>query len=105
MNQGPRGDCLTKKTRGKKSHDTVPLKVDLAVSYQTAEDASAVSIRLLKPLPRSLSDCGSRFGGLYQTVEAKSKVFMSASAVSIRPLKLLPRSDIAIHFQQSSRFS
>jgi hypothetical protein len=26
MNQGPRGDCLVKKTEGLKSRDTVPLK-------------------------------------------------------------------------------
>jgi hypothetical protein len=26
MNQGPRWDCLMKKTRGKKSRDTIPLK-------------------------------------------------------------------------------
>jgi hypothetical protein len=25
MNQGPRGDCLMKKTEGRKSRDTVPL--------------------------------------------------------------------------------
>jgi hypothetical protein len=25
MNQGPRGDCLIKKTEGRKSRDTVPL--------------------------------------------------------------------------------
>jgi hypothetical protein len=26
VNQGPRGDCLLKKTEGRKSRDTVPLK-------------------------------------------------------------------------------
>jgi hypothetical protein len=45
--------------------------------------ASAVSIRLLNPLPRPLSDRGSRFRNLYQTAEA-------ASAASIRPRKPLP---------------
>jgi hypothetical protein len=41
---------------------------------------SAVSMRLPKPLPRSIWDRGSGFGGLYETAEA-------ASAVSIRPRK------------------
>jgi hypothetical protein len=58
------------KTRGQKSPDTVPLKVDLAVS-----------MRPRKRLLHSLSHRGSRFCGLYQTAEA-------ASAVSIRPRKL-----------------
>jgi hypothetical protein len=36
MNQGPSGDCLMKKTEGRKSRDTVPLKrpnpdTDLAI--------------------------------------------------------------------------
>jgi hypothetical protein len=26
MNQGPKGDCLMKKTEGRKSRDTVPLR-------------------------------------------------------------------------------
>jgi hypothetical protein len=30
VNQGPRGDCLMKKTEGQKSRDTVPLKADSA---------------------------------------------------------------------------
>jgi hypothetical protein len=29
VNQGPRGDCLMKKTEGRKSRDTVPLKDDV----------------------------------------------------------------------------
>jgi hypothetical protein len=37
--------------------------------YQTAEAASAVSIKPLKPLPRPLSDRWSRFRGLYQAAE------------------------------------
>jgi hypothetical protein len=32
VNQGPRGNCLMKKTEGRKSRDTVPLSKSL-VSY------------------------------------------------------------------------
>jgi hypothetical protein len=42
---------------------------------------SAVSIRLWKQLPRSISDHGSGFGGLYQTAEAA----FSVSIISQKP--------------------
>jgi hypothetical protein len=33
VNQGPRGDCLMKKTEGRKSRDTVPLNPGLTFFF------------------------------------------------------------------------
>jgi hypothetical protein len=35
VNQGPRGDCLMKKTEGRKSRDTVPLNSVVTLCYET----------------------------------------------------------------------